>query len=72
MLIYRDKILKVQIILGVHMEGPYFSVEYKGAQNDKYMKPAGIKELEEYLSIKDGLVKLFSISPHNLENLEAH
>ena len=58
-------------IFGVHMEGPYFSIEYKGAQNDKYMLPANIKELEEYLSVKDGLVKLFSISPHNQENLEA-
>ena len=58
-------------IFGVHMEGPYFSVEYKGAQNDKYMKPAGIKELEEYLNVKKDLVKLFSISPHNQENLEA-
>ena len=58
-------------IFGVHMEGPYFAIEYKGAQNDKYMKPAGIEELEEYLLVKDGLVKLFSISPHNQENLEA-
>ena len=58
-------------IFGVHMEGPYFSIEYKGAQNDKYMLPASVKELEEYLSVKDGLVKLFSISPHNQENLEA-
>ena len=58
-------------IFGVHMEGPYFSVEYKGAQNDKYMKAAGTKELEEYLNVKKELVKLFSISPHNQENLEA-
>lgn len=67
----QDKDIEGANIFGVHMEGPYFSVEYKGAQNDKYMKPAGIKELEEYLSVKDGLVKLFSISPHNQENLEA-
>ena len=58
-------------IFGVHMEGPYFAVEYKGAQNEKYIKPAGIEELEEYLSVKEGLVKLFSISPHTQENLEA-
>jgi len=30
-----------------------------------------VKELEEYLSVKEGLIKLFSISPHNQENLEA-
>ena len=67
----QDKDIEGANIFGVHMEGPYFSVEYKGAQNDKYMKSAGIKELEEYLTVKDGLVKLFSISPHNQENLEA-
>lgn len=67
----QDKDIEGANIFGVHMEGPYFSVEYKGAQNDKYIKPAGIKELEEYLSVKEGLVKLFSISPHNQENLEA-
>ena len=58
-------------IFGVHMEGPYFSPVCKGAQNDKYMKSARISEIEEYLSVKEGLVKLFSISPHNQENLEA-
>lgn len=67
----QDKDIDGANIFGVHMEGPYFSVEYKGAQNEKYMKPAGIKELDEYLSVKEGLVKLFSISPHNQENLEA-
>ena len=67
----QDKDIDGANIFGVHMEGPYFSVEYKGAQNEKYMKPAGIKELDEYLSVKKGLVKLFSISPHNQENLEA-
>ena len=40
-------------------------------KNEKYIKPAGIEELEEYLSVKDGLIKLFSISPHTQENLEA-
>ena len=67
----QDKDIDGANIFGVHMEGPYFSVEYKGAQNEKYMKPAGIKELDEYLSVKEGLVKLFSIAPHNQENLEA-
>ena len=56
-------------IFGVHMEGPYFSVEYKGAQNEKYMKDAEISEIDEYISIKEGLIKLFSISPHNEKNL---
>ena len=39
----QDKEIEGANIFGVHMEGPYFAIEYKGAQNDKYMKPAGIK-----------------------------
>ena len=67
----QDKDIEGANIFGVHMEGPYFSPVCKGAQNDKYMKSARISEIEEYLSVKEGLVKLFSISPHNQENLEA-
>lgn len=49
-------------IFGVHMEGPYFDVQYKGAQNEKYIKPAGVEEIKEYLAVKPGLVKLFSMA----------
>ena len=58
-------------IFGVHMEGPYFDVQYKGAQNEKYIKPAGIEEIKEFLSVKPGLVKLFSMSPKGEASLEA-
>lgn len=56
-------------IFGVHLEGPYFDVAYKGAQNEKYMKAAGIEEIQEYLSVKPDLVKLFAMSP-NKNNLD--
>jgi len=58
-------------IFGAHMEGPYFDIQYKGAQNEKYMKPAGIEEIKEYLNVKPGLVKLFSLSPKGDAALEA-
>lgn len=56
-------------IFGAHMEGPYFDVQYKGAQNEKYIKMAGMEEIKEYLSVKKGLVKLFAMSP-NSNNLD--
>lgn len=56
-------------IFGAHMEGPYFDVEYKGAQNEKYIKMAGMEEIQEYLSVKKDLVKLFALSP-NFNNLD--
>ena len=58
-------------IFGAHMEGPYFDIQYEGAQNEKYMKPAGIEEIKEYLNVKPGLVKLFSLSPKDDAALEA-
>lgn len=58
-------------IFGAHMEGPYFDVQYKGAQNDKYIKPAGIQEIEEYLNVKPGLVKLFSMAAKGEGALES-
>ena len=57
-------------IFGVHMEGPYFDVEYKGAQNEKYMKPATEKEIKDYLDVKPGLVKMMSLSPHTEQSIE--
>lgn len=58
-------------IFGAHMEGPYFDVQFKGAQNDKYIKPAGISEIEEYLNVKPGLVKLFSMAAKGEGALES-
>lgn len=67
----QDKELDGANIFGAHMEGPYFDIQYKGAQNEKYMKPAGIEEIKEYLNVKPGLVKLFSLSPKDEVALEA-
>lgn len=66
----QNKELDGATIFGVHMEGPYFDIEYKGAQNEKYMKPASSNEIKEYLDVKPGLVKLMSLSPHTEQSLE--
>lgn len=65
----QNKDLEGATIFGAHMEGPYFDVAYKGAQNENYMKAAGIEEIKEYLAVKPGLVKLIALSP-NANNLE--
>ena len=45
-------------ILGLHLEGPYISLKYKGAQNEAYIKNP---DLEEFRSIPD--VKMITIAP---------
>lgn len=39
-------------ILGYHLEGPYISAKYKGAQNEKYIIPPDISEFEKLDNIK--------------------
>ena len=50
-------------LMGIHMEGPYFSEKKKGAQNGAYLKNpdfAGFKELQESCG---GLVKIVDVAP---------
>lgn len=39
-------------VLGFHLEGPYISVKYKGAQNEKYIKNPDINEFNTIENIK--------------------
>ncbi len=39
-------------ILGFHMEGPYISPKYKGAQNELYIKAPDIEEFEKLPNVK--------------------
>ena len=39
-------------ILGFHLEGPYLNEDYKGAQNEKYIKSPSIDEFKELKNIK--------------------
>lgn len=39
-------------VLGYHLEGPYISAKYKGAQNEKYIIPPDINEFEKLEHIK--------------------
>jgi len=48
--IVRKKNLPGANVLGVHVEGPYFSPEQRGAQNPKFLKEP---EPEEYLGLLD-------------------
>ena len=50
---------------GVHMEGPYFSMKYKGAQNPEYIRNPSAKEFFEINEASGNIVKLISIAPEN-------
>lgn len=48
-------------MLGVHLEGPYFSLAQKGAQDPRFIKDPDRRELELFLSY--GCVKRVSMAP---------
>ena len=38
-------------VLGFHLEGPYISKKYKGAQNEKYIRIPSVKEFESFKNV---------------------
>ena len=50
---------------GIHMEGPYFSQKYKGAQDPEYIKAPSAEEFFRINGAANQLVKLISIAPEN-------
>lgn len=50
-------------IAGSHLEGPYFSMGQRGAQNPKYIKPPKRDEYSYLIELGDGSVKRISFAP---------
>lgn len=51
------------VVLGTHMEGPYFNMDYKGAQNPEYIREGEIEEIADFLETGKGVVKMMSLAP---------
>jgi N-acetylglucosamine-6-phosphate deacetylase len=51
------------IVKGIHLEGPFLSVEYKGAQPPAYLKNPSLELFHEYQRLAHGLVKYITIAP---------
>lgn len=50
-------------IKGIYFEGPYFTEEYKGAQNPAYMKNPSLAEFETWQKAAKGLIKKIALAP---------
>lgn len=55
--------------LGIHLEGPYFAMEQRGAQNPKYIRNPNINEINSILKYEK-LIQRWSIAPELLGALE--
>ncbi len=49
-------------ILGIHFEGPYLDMVYKGAQPEEYIVKGTVEEFEHYQKAAHGLIKIVTMA----------
>ena len=55
-------------ILGMNMEGPYISREFKGAMREKDVRPFDPEEFEEFCGASGGNIRIMTLAPEIEEN----
>lgn len=58
---------KAADIIGVHMEGPFFSEEFKGAQNPKYLQYGSVDSLEKLIGNHWDILKILTCAPERID-----
>ncbi len=57
-------------ILGIHFEGPYLDMEYKGAQPKQYITKPTVREFQAYQRAAKGLIKYVTLATEADEDHE--
>lgn len=52
-------------IIGIHFEGPYLDMQYKGAQPPEAIVPTSVEEFKEYQEAAEGLIKVITLAPEH-------
>lgn len=55
-------------ILGIHFEGPYLDMEYKGAQPPEAIAKATVAQFQEYQKAAHGLIRYITMAPEHDED----
>ena len=50
-------------ILGIHFEGPFLDMEYKGAQPPEAIASASVEQFKKYQEAAQGLIKYITLAP---------
>lgn len=66
---YKNKEDRSQV-LGIHLEGPFFALEKKGAQPAKYIRDPNIEDMENLVALSKGKMKMVSLAPDKKGALE--
>lgn len=49
-------------ILGIHFEGPYLDMKYKGAQPEQYIRKPSVEQFKKYQEAADGLIRYITMA----------
>ena len=52
-------------ILGIHFEGPYLDMEYKGAQPPEAIAVPSVEQFKRYQEAAEGLIKYITLAPEH-------
>lgn len=50
-------------VLGIYLEGPYFSMEKKGAQPPQYIKNPDLEEIKNLIELSNNTIKIVALAP---------
>lgn len=67
---YQSKDMPYAQVVGVHLEGPFINIKWKGAQNPAYIVPPQKAWLEEWTAKYPGLILQLSLAPETEGALE--
>ncbi|WP_339222451.1 N-acetylglucosamine-6-phosphate deacetylase [Paenibacillus sp. FSL W7-1279] len=68
---YQSQGMPYTRLVGVHLEGPFISPKWPGAQNPEHIVHANIDWLEEWVSTYPGLIRQVTLAPEREGALEA-
>ncbi len=51
------------VCLGIHMEGPYLSKEYKALMDERYLRDPSIEELNEMIEASSNRIRTMTVAP---------
>ena len=57
-------------MIGIHLEGPFISPKFVGAQNPDYVQKPEIERFEEYQRAAGGIIRIVSLAPEEAGGVE--
>ena len=61
---------EIPSLLGIHLEGPYIALKYKGAQNEKFVQDFNIEDLEKLIKISHKNIRYITLAPEKPNSAE--